>query len=83
MPILSLPKGLFGTSIKLYKDQDYAKLKQECITKGSLFVDPEFPTVNTSVFFTPEKVSRIGTIEWKRPKVKTVLFFYFNIFSNV
>ncbi|GAB1600396.1 calpain-5-like [Argonauta hians] len=68
MPMINLPKGLFGSSIKLYKDQDYAKLKQECISKGSLFVDPEFPTQDSSVFFTQEKIARTGSIEWKRPK---------------
>lgn len=65
---ISIPKNFFGTPIKPYKGQDYAKLKQECISKGELFKDPLFPPENSSLFFTPSKISEIGNIVWKRPK---------------
>ncbi|XP_053974212.1 calpain-A-like isoform X2 [Hylaeus volcanicus] len=44
--------------------QDFSTLKQECLSMGRLFEDPEFPPVDSSLFFSkrPDRY-----IEWKRP----------------
>ncbi|XP_053129228.1 calpain-6 isoform X2 [Hemicordylus capensis] len=54
-----------SSSVKPFKDQKYQQLKQQCIAKGELFEDPEFPASDASLFYSgppPRKV------EWKRPK---------------
>lgn len=51
---------------KPYKGQKYSALKKDCVKKGNLFIDPEFPPNNKSLFFS--KVD--SAIEWKRPKVR-------------
>ena len=49
-----------------YKGQKYNSLKKDCLKKGELFTDPEFPPNAKSLFY-----SKIDTeIEWKRPKVR-------------
>ncbi|CAH1789673.1 unnamed protein product [Owenia fusiformis] len=47
-----------------YKNQKFSSLKKECLKKGELFVDSEFPPNNKSLFYS--KVD--NDIEWKRPK---------------
>ncbi|KAK0096665.1 hypothetical protein PV326_004775 [Microctonus aethiopoides] len=44
--------------------QDFNTLRQECLSRGELFEDPEFPAVDSSLFFSkrPDRY-----IEWKRP----------------
>ena len=54
-------------SVKKYKNQDYETLKKECVTKGTLFIDPEFPPDDRSLSSTPGK---FGNVVWKRPKVR-------------
>lgn len=55
--------------------QDFNTLRQECLSRGELFEDPEFPAVDSSLFFSkrPDRY-----IEWKRPmvinKFKAILF---------
>ncbi|CEF61728.1 Peptidase C2, calpain, catalytic domain and Peptidase C2, calpain, large subunit, domain III and Peptidase C2, calpain, domain III and Peptidase C2, calpain family-containing protein [Strongyloides ratti] len=49
---------------RLFKNQNYEKIKAECIKKGSLFVDIEFPPTNGSLFLDDKKNS---DIVWKRP----------------
>lgn len=51
-------------SAEPFKGQKFDSLKKDCIKKGTLFVDPEFPPNNKSIFYS--KVDR--EIEWKRPK---------------
>lgn len=47
-----------------FKKQKYSSIRSECLSKGILFEDPEFPANNKSIFY-----SKIDTeIEWKRPK---------------
>eukprot|EP00794_Sanderia_malayensis_P020617 gene20617-22652_t len=48
-----------------YKNQVYADIKNKCLQEGTLFEDPEFPAVDTSLFFgrKPPK-----PFVWKRPK---------------
>ena len=53
----------FGT--EAFKGQKYSKLKKDCLKKGELFVDTEFPANNKSLFFS--KVD--PDIVWKRPNV--------------
>ncbi|KAL5005458.1 hypothetical protein ScPMuIL_018914 [Solemya velum] len=55
----------FFSSVKKYKNQDYSKLKKESQSRGHLFIDPEFPPDDKSLFYTPGKV---GQVVWKRPK---------------
>uniref|UniRef100_A0A0B7B7Z1 Calpain catalytic domain-containing protein n=1 Tax=Arion vulgaris TaxID=1028688 RepID=A0A0B7B7Z1_9EUPU len=52
-------------SVSKFKNQDYAKLKKECQTKGTLFIDTEFPPDERSLSSTPGKY---GGVVWKRPK---------------
>uniref|UniRef100_A0A0N4Z0X0 Calpain catalytic domain-containing protein n=1 Tax=Parastrongyloides trichosuri TaxID=131310 RepID=A0A0N4Z0X0_PARTI len=49
---------------RLFKNQNYEKIKKECINKGCLFVDIEFPPTNASLFLD-EKIN--SDIVWKRP----------------
>ena len=48
-----------------FKKQKYSSIRSECLSKGTLFEDPEFPANNKSIFFS--KID--NEIEWKRPKV--------------
>ena len=48
-----------------FKGQKYEKLKKDCLKKGELFKDPEFPANNKSLFYSKFDEE----IEWKRPKV--------------
>ena len=67
-------KDLFVGS---YKGQKYSSIKKECLKKGQLFTDPEFPPNAKSLFY-----SKIDTeIEWKRPKVRE-LFEFFKLKGN-
>ncbi|ESO85096.1 hypothetical protein LOTGIDRAFT_235955 [Lottia gigantea] len=47
-----------------YRNQSYSKIRKDCISKGVLFEDPEFPANNKSLFNS--KID--NEIEWKRPK---------------
>lgn len=60
--------GLFNSAIP-YKDQQYSKLKSQCVSKGELFVDPLFPPTSKSLFYS--KVEK--DIVWKRPGVSYCL----------
>ncbi|KAK7443283.1 hypothetical protein BaRGS_00040463 [Batillaria attramentaria] len=57
--------GFLFDSTKKYKNQDYQTLKKECKTKGTLFIDTEFPPDDRSLSSTPGK---FGNVVWKRPK---------------
>jgi len=48
-----------------FRNQRYSKLKSQCEKEGRLFVDPEFPADNKSLFFSR---SPAEPVEWKRPK---------------
>ena len=48
-----------------YKNQKYSSIRGDCLKKGELFEDPEFPANNKSLFYS--KVD--NEVEWKRPKV--------------
>uniref|UniRef100_A0ABD2WEK7 Calpain-A n=1 Tax=Trichogramma kaykai TaxID=54128 RepID=A0ABD2WEK7_9HYME len=44
--------------------QDFNQLRQECLSQGRLFEDPEFPAIDSSIFYSkrPDRY-----IEWRRP----------------
>ncbi len=43
--------------------QDFEKLRQECLDRGELFTDPEFPPDDQSLYFS-DKIPY--AFEWKR-----------------
>lgn len=47
-----------------FKNQDYEKLKKECLKSGKLFEDPLFPCVNSSMFYSQPVPQGIT---WARP----------------
>ena len=49
-----------------FLNQRYSKLKSQCEKEKKLFVDPEFPAENKSLFFSR---SPTESVEWKRPQV--------------
>ena len=50
-----------------YKNQRYNDIKSKCLKDGTLFEDPLFPAVESSLFFSGKKPPR--PFVWKRPKV--------------
>ncbi|PNI40039.1 CAPN6 isoform 2 [Pan troglodytes] len=54
-----------GPPLKLFKNQKYQELKQECIKDSRLFCDPTFLPENDSLFY-----NRLlpGKVVWKRPQ---------------
>uniref|UniRef100_A0A8C9R1F8 Calpain-5-like n=2 Tax=Scleropages formosus TaxID=113540 RepID=A0A8C9R1F8_SCLFO len=52
------------SSVTPYKGQKYSVLKKSCWEANKLFEDPEFPTVDKSLFY---QRSPPGRVEWKRP----------------
>ena len=51
-----------------YKNQRYDEIKSKCLKDGTLFEDPEFPAIESSLFFSGKKPPR--PFVWKRPKVR-------------
>lgn len=47
-----------------YKNQKYSSIKSNCLKRGELFEDPEFPANSKSLFYS--KID--NNVEWKRPK---------------
>lgn len=43
--------------------QDFTKLRDECIAKGALFEDPNFPAVGARISSPPPKEA----VKWMRP----------------
>ena len=54
--------------------QDFYQLRRQCLVKGKLFEDPNFPAVRESIFFSGGGPKQ--KLEWKRPHVR-------GIFSSV
>ena len=46
--------------------KSFAEIKKQCLAEGVLFEDPEFPAINTSIFYS-QRPPR--PFEWKRPPV--------------
>ncbi|NXG23876.1 CAN5 protein, partial [Grallaria varia] len=53
------------SAVKLFRDQKYHELKEQCIQQRRLFEDPEFPASDGSLFYQSTSSSEV---EWKRPK---------------
>ena len=54
-----------------YKGQKFQDIKNQCLRDGVLFEDPEFPAIESSLFFSGKKPPR--PFVWKRPKVHNSL----------
>lgn len=72
MPLQSTLSGRSSGSSKAEDTQSdgrsFEQLRQECLQKGVLFEDPDFPATDSSLFFSQ---SAPVAIEWKRPTVRT------------
>nr|CAI5847674.1 unnamed protein product [Callosobruchus analis] len=53
-----------GYRVKSGEPQDFYKLRDQCLDRGELFEDPEFPATDSSLFFSrrPDRY-----YEWRRP----------------
>ncbi|GFR64603.1 calpain-9 [Elysia marginata] len=47
-----------------YRGQSYSRIKKDCVSKGVLFEDPEFPASSKSLYFS--KVD--NDVVWMRPR---------------
>uniref|UniRef100_A0A3P9AKW0 Calpain-3 n=1 Tax=Esox lucius TaxID=8010 RepID=A0A3P9AKW0_ESOLU len=63
------PQGASNQSVDSH-GQDYAPLKQECLTKKCLFEDDTFPATVESLGYKElgHKSNKVKNIVWKRPK---------------
>lgn len=61
------PGGARGTHSS---GKGYEQLKQECLRRGVLFEDPDFPACNSSLFFSENPAI---PFVWKRPGVSMPL----------
>lgn len=73
---MPLQSTLSGSSRGAGKAEDtqsdgksFEQLRQECLQKGVLFEDPDFPATDSSLYFSQ---SVPVAIEWKRPTVRTL-----------
>ncbi|NP_001083713.1 calpain 2 L homeolog [Xenopus laevis] len=61
----------FGTNEKAlpYLNQDFEALRNECLQSGSLFKDPSFPAIHSSLGFKElgQYSSKTQGVVWKRP----------------
>ncbi|KAK5615365.1 Calpain-9 [Crenichthys baileyi] len=68
MPLQSTLSGRGSDSTQVVNTQwdgkSYEQLRQQCLQKGVLFEDPDFPATGASLFFSQ---SIPVQIEWKRP----------------
>lgn len=51
----------------------FEELRDECLKKGCLYEDPDFPTNNTSLFLLDDK-----PVTWKRPEVSSLFCLLFS-----
>uniref|UniRef100_A0A3P9ML82 Calpain 9 n=1 Tax=Oryzias latipes TaxID=8090 RepID=A0A3P9ML82_ORYLA len=69
MPLQSTLSGKKSSSFQAESTQwdgkTFEQLRQECLQKGVLFEDPDFPAVDSSLFFSQTVPVQI---QWKRPK---------------
>lgn len=54
--------------------QDFEVLRDQCLQRGALFEDPDFDTVDSSLFYSKSPDKRF---EWRRPSV-SIYFKYLN-----
>ncbi|XP_036066609.1 calpain-9 [Oryzias melastigma] len=69
MPLQSTLSGRKPSSVQAESTQwdgkTFEQLRRECLQKGVLFEDPDFPAVDSSLFFSQSVPVQI---QWKRPK---------------
>uniref|UniRef100_H2MZK5 Calpain 9 n=1 Tax=Oryzias latipes TaxID=8090 RepID=H2MZK5_ORYLA len=69
MPLQSTLSGKKSSSVQAESTQwdgkTFEQLRQECLQKGVLFEDPDFPAVDSSLFYSQTVPVQI---QWKRPK---------------
>uniref|UniRef100_A0A8C8DWS6 Calpain 9 n=1 Tax=Oryzias sinensis TaxID=183150 RepID=A0A8C8DWS6_9TELE len=69
MPLQSTLSGKKSSSVQAESTQwdgkTFEQLRQECLQKGVLFEDPDFPAADSSLFFSQTIPVQI---QWKRPK---------------
>jgi len=58
--------------------QDFEVLRDQCLQRGALFEDPDFDTVDSSLFYSKSPDKRF---EWRRPSV-SIDFKYLNYIIN-
>ncbi|XP_054635758.1 calpain-9 [Dunckerocampus dactyliophorus] len=65
MPLQSTLAGRTAPAINTQMDgRSFEQLRQECLQRGFLFEDPDFPAADSSLFFSQSVPVRL---EWKRP----------------
>lgn len=72
MPLQSTLSGRSSSSSQAESTQwdgkTFEQLRQECLQKGVLFEDPDFPATDSSLYFSQSVPVQI---QWKRPKVRS------------
>lgn len=70
MPLQSTLSGRSSGSTKAMDTQSdgksFEQLRSECLQKGVLFEDPDFPAIDSSLYYSQSVPVHI---EWKRPTV--------------
>ena len=62
------------SSGKQYKGSTYEELKGECLKDKTLFQDPDFPAVDSNIFYSQKPPK---SFQWMRPSVSRLLVIYF------
>lgn len=65
-------EGLGGNDNAIpFNNQDFEKLRRECLESGKLFCDPTFPAESRSLGYNElgRYSSKTAGVEWKRPTV--------------
>ena len=57
---------------------EFERLRESCLKKGELFEDPDFPAVQTSIFYHQKPPF---SFVWKRPKVAFAFIYYVSVFE--
>ncbi|KAJ9599046.1 hypothetical protein L9F63_010503, partial [Diploptera punctata] len=59
--------GEKGSGLRAQGDvQDFYKIREDCLKKKILFQDPDFPAIDSSIFYSKMSSRKF---EWKRPSV--------------
>ena len=58
--------------------KSYDEIKQQCLSQGALFEDPDFPARDTSIFYSR---SPPRPFVWKRPHVSDHCFSFYHAYS--
>ncbi|XP_028634826.1 calpain-13 isoform X2 [Grammomys surdaster] len=61
-------KPLVETSVVKFKNQDFRSLRDQCLSRGRLFIDDTFPAEASSIGQKLLKGKRLSKLEWKRPQ---------------